>query len=196
MPMPQRRLLAIILAAGEGTRMRSETPKVLHTIAGRPMLGHVMMAATAVERVVVVVGPGRDDVANYARSIRPDVVIAVQTERRGTAHAVLAAEAALAEAEAAGIDDVLVLFGDTPLVTTTTIDLLRGALTEGCTVAALGFNAKNPAGYGRLLMDGDMLLAIREDKDATDRERAVTLCNAGLMALDAKGGLVPLLQAA
>lgn len=193
MPMPQRRLLAIILAAGEGTRMRSQKPKVLHTVAGRPMLGHVMMAASAAERVVVVVGPGRDDVAAYARSLRPDVIVAIQTERRGTAHAVLAAEAALADAEAAGIDDVVVLFADTPLVTASTLEELRIPLAQGCTVAALGFRAKNPSGYGRLLMDEDTLLAIREDKDASDAEKLVTLCNAGLMALDAKAAL-PLLK--
>ncbi len=189
MPMPQRRLLAIILAAGEGTRMRSQKPKVLHAVAGRPMLGHVMVAAEAAERVVVVVGPGRDDVAAYARSVRPDVTIVVQTERRGTAHAVLAAEAALGDAAQSGIDDVVVLFADTPLVTAATIGRLRDALAGGLAVAALGFEAKNPAGYGRLLMQGESLVAIREDKDASAAERAVTLCNAGLMALEAKSAL-------
>jgi bifunctional UDP-N-acetylglucosamine pyrophosphorylase/glucosamine-1-phosphate N-acetyltransferase len=185
----QRRLVAIILAAGEGTRMRSDKPKVLHPVAGRPMLGHVLMAAAAAERVIVVVGPGRDDVADYARSVRPDVTIAIQTERRGTAHAVLAAEAALADAAAAGLDDLVVMFGDTPLVTTTIITDLRGALAQGCVVAALGFEAKDPTGYGRLLMDGDALVAIREHKDATPAERTVSLCNAGLMAIDAKRAL-------
>lgn len=184
-----RRLLAIILAAGEGTRMRSQKPKVLHAVAGRPMLGHVLLAAGDAERVVVVVGPGREDVADYARSIRPDAAIAVQTERKGTAHAVLAAEAALAEAAAAGLTDCVILFADTPLVTAMTVAALRAALAEGCTVAALGFEAKDPTGYGRLLMDGDTLAAIREHKDATAAERNVTLCNAGLMALDAQKAL-------
>lgn len=184
-----RRLLAIILAAGEGTRMRSQKPKVLHAVAGRPMLGHVLLAAAEAERVVVVVGPGRDDVAAYARSVRPDVTIAVQTERKGTAHAVLAAEAALADAAQAGLNDCVILFADTPLVTSRTIAALRTALADGCTVAALGFAAKDPTGYGRLLIEGGALAAIREHKDATDAERAVTLCNAGLMALDGQKAL-------
>lgn len=184
-----RRLVAIILAAGEGTRMRSAKPKVLHTVAGRPMLGHVLMAAAEAERVIVVVGPGRDDVAAYAKTVRPDVTITVQTERRGTAHAVLAAESALADAAAAGFEDLVVLFADTPLVTETTITNLRGALAQGCTVAALGFEAIDPTGYGRLIMDGATLTAIREHKDASEAERAVTLCNAGLMAIDAQKAL-------
>lgn len=184
-----RRLVAIILAAGEGTRMRSAKPKVLHTVAGCPMLGHVLMAAAEAERVIVVVGPGRDDVAAYAKTVRPDVIITVQTERRGTAHAVLAAESALADAAAAGFEDLVVLFADTPLVTETTITNLRGALAQGCTVAALGFEAIDPTGYGRLIMDGATLTAIREHKDASEAERAVTLCNAGLMAIDAQKAL-------
>lgn len=169
--------------------MRSQKPKVLHTVAGRPMLGHVLLAAKAAERVVVVVGPGREDVAAYALTVRDDVAIAVQTERRGTAHAVLAAEAAVQEAVAAGIDDIVILFGDTPLVTAATLDRLRIALADGAAVVALGFEASNPAGYGRLLMDGDSLVAIREDKDASAVERAVSLCNAGLLAMDAKNAL-------
>lgn len=184
-----RRFVAIILAAGEGTRMRSDKPKVLHAVAGRPMLGHVLMAAEGADRVIVVVGPGRDDVAAYAQSVRPDVTIAVQTERRGTAHAVLAAEAALAEAAAAGIDDLVVLFADTPLVTAVTITNLRKPLAQGSTVVALGFEARDPTGYGRLLMQGDALTAIREHKDASEAERGITLCNAGLMAINAQKAL-------
>lgn len=184
-----RRLVAVILAAGEGTRMRSAKPKVLHAVAGRPMLGHVILAASDAERVVVVVGPDREDVADYARSVRPDVIVCVQSERKGTAHAVLAAEAALADAAAAGFQDCVILFADTPLITGETLTHLRGALAAGCTVAALGFEARNPSGYGRLLMQGDTLTAIREHKDATASERLVTLCNAGLMAVDAQKAL-------
>ena len=189
MSQATRRLVAVILAAGEGTRMRSNKPKVLHTVAGRPMLGHVMLAASEAERVIVVVGPDRDDVASYARTIRPDAVICVQTERKGTAHAVLAAEAALDNAAQQGFHDLVVLFADTPLITKSTIVALREALASGATVAALGFNAQDPTGYGRLLMQGDALLSIREHKDATETERAVSLCNAGLMALDAQRAL-------
>lgn len=188
-----RRLVAVILAAGEGTRMRSTKPKVLHTVAGRPMLGHVLLAASDAERVIVVVAPGRDDVAAYARSVRPDVTVCVQTERKGTAHAVLAAEAPLSDAARAGIDDCVILFADTPLVTSTTLASLRAVLASGSTVAALGFEARDPTGYGRLLMQGDTLTAIREYKDASEAERAVRLCNAGLMAVDAQKAL-PLLK--
>ena len=193
MPATPRRLVAVILAAGEGTRMRSAIPKVLHPVAGRPMLGHVILAAEAAERVIVVVGPGRDDVAAYARSIRSDVIVCVQTERKGTAHAVLAAESAIGEAAKAGIEDCIILFADTPLVTAITLAHLREALASGCTIAALGFEARDPAGYGRFLMDGDTLSAIREHKDATEAERAVSLCNAGLMAVAAQKAL-PLLK--
>ena len=105
----------------------------------------------------------------------------MQSERLGTAHAVLAARAAIAE----GCDDLLVLFADTPLVTAPTIGALRAALAEGAAVAVLGFQASNPFGYGRLLRDeSGRLVAIREEKDASDDERAVTLCNGGLMAID------------
>ena len=193
MTATSRRLVAVILAAGEGTRMRSAIPKVLHPVAGRPMLGHVILAAADAERLIVVVGPGRDDVAAYARSIRPDAIVCVQTERKGTAHAVLAAESAIADAAKAGIEDCIILFGDTPLIAAKTLASLRGALAAGLTIAALGFEARDPTGYGRILMDGDTLMAIREHKDATEAERAVTLCNAGLMAVDAQQA-VPLLK--
>ncbi len=193
MTATSRRLVAVILAAGEGTRMRSAIPKVLHPVAGRPMLGHVILAAADAERLIVVVGPGRDDVAAYARSIRPDAIVCVQTERKGTAHAVLAAESAIADAAKAGIEDCIILFGDTPLIAAKTLASLRGALAAGFTIAALGFEARDPTGYGRILMDGDTLMAIREHKDATEAERAVTLCNAGLMAVDAQQA-VPLLK--
>jgi len=193
MTATSRRLVAVILAAGEGTRMRSAIPKVLHPVAGRPMLGHVILAAADAERLIVVVGPGRDDVAAYARSIRPDAIVCVQTERKGTAHAVLAAESAIADAAKAGIEDCIILFGDTPLIAAKTLASLRGALAAGLTIAALGFEARDPTGYGRILMDGDTLMAIREHKDATEAERAVTLCNAGLMAVDAQQAL-PLLK--
>ena len=178
-----RKALAIILAAGEGTRMKSDRPKVLHEVAGRSMLAHVLasVAAAGIENVAVVLGPGRDDVRAEAQRLAPGAQAFVQSERLGTAHAVLAAR----EAIAAGCDDLLVLFADTPLVTGPTILALREALAEGAGVAVLGFEAANPFGYGRLLRDGaGRLVAIREEKDASDEERKVTLCNAGLMAID------------
>jgi bifunctional UDP-N-acetylglucosamine pyrophosphorylase/glucosamine-1-phosphate N-acetyltransferase len=182
-----RRCLAVVLAAGEGTRMKSATPKVLHAIAGRSMLAHVLtsVAAAGADAIAVVVGPGRDDVAAEARAAVPGVRVFIQTERRGTAHAVLAAREALAD----GYDDVLVVFADTPLVEPGTFAAMRSHLAQGAAVAALGFEAADPTGYGRLLVDGDALVAIREHRDASPAERAVRLCNAGLMALDGRKAL-------
>ena len=170
--------LAVVLAAGEGTRMVSLRPKVLHEVAGRSMLAHSLAAieAAGIGRVALVVGPGRDDVAAVAPAARAFT----QIERRGTAHAVLAAADAIAE----GPDDVLVAFADTPLVRPETFALMHARLREtGAAVVVLGFEARNPAGYGRLLVAGGTLMAIREEKDASAAERAVTLCNGGLMAL-------------
>jgi bifunctional UDP-N-acetylglucosamine pyrophosphorylase/glucosamine-1-phosphate N-acetyltransferase len=161
--------------------MKSARPKVLHAIAGRSMLGHVMAAVreAGATRVAVVVGPGRDDVGAEARRFASDAGVFAQEERLGTAHAVLAARSALEE----GADDVVVAFADTPLVGASTFARLRAPLAEGATVVVLGFEARDPAGYGRLVMDGNGLKAIREDRDATPEERAITLCNGGLMAL-------------
>ncbi|MFS8038034.1 bifunctional UDP-N-acetylglucosamine diphosphorylase/glucosamine-1-phosphate N-acetyltransferase GlmU [Xanthobacter sp. AM11] len=179
--MTERSLLVVVLAAGEGTRMASRLPKVLHRIAGRTMLHHVLEAtrAAGATRTAVVVGPGRDDVAAEAQRVVPDAEVFVQTERLGTAHAVLAARAALER----GADDVLVLYADTPLVRPQTLSLLRAPLAAGAAVAALGFLPEDPSGYGRLITVGDELVAIREDKDATAQEKAIRFSNAGLMAL-------------
>ncbi len=170
--------LAVVLAAGEGTRMVSARPKVLHEVAGRSMLAHSLAAieAAGIGRVALVVGPGRDDVAAVAPAARAFT----QVERRGTAHAVLAAAEAIAERP----DDVLVAFADTPLVRPETFALMHARLREtGAAVVVLAFEARDPKGYGRLLVAGGTLVAIREEKDASTAERAVTLCNGGLMAL-------------
>ncbi|MFG1212628.1 bifunctional UDP-N-acetylglucosamine diphosphorylase/glucosamine-1-phosphate N-acetyltransferase GlmU [Xanthobacter flavus] len=185
--MSDRSLLVVVLAAGEGTRMKSRLPKVLHKVAGRTMLHHVLAATSAAgaTRTAVVVGPGREDVAAEATRIVPDAQVFVQTERLGTAHAVLAARAALEQ----GADDVLVLYADTPLVRPETLARLRAPLAEGAAVAALGFEPEDPTGYGRLVTSGDELVAIREEKDATAAEKAIRFCNAGLMALSGKDAL-------
>jgi bifunctional UDP-N-acetylglucosamine pyrophosphorylase/glucosamine-1-phosphate N-acetyltransferase len=183
-----RRALAVILAAGEGTRMRSAVPKVLHRIAGRTLLAHVLEAVrqAEIEDVAVVVGPDRDDVAAEARRTFPGASVHVQAERRGTAHAVLAAGDALAR----GREDVLVLFADTPLLDPATLRRLREGLATGSAVVALGFEAKDPTGYGRLVRQADgSLIAIREHRDASAAERALTLCNGGLMALSGRQAL-------
>ncbi len=161
--------------------MRSTLPKVLHPLGGRPLLAHVLAAARAAGcgEIAVVVGPDHDAVAALAREQAPGATVFEQRERLGTAHAVLAARAAIAQ----GADDILVMFADTPLVRPETLNRLRAALARGAAVAVLGFRAADPTGYGRLITDGDDLIAIREERDATPAERNITLCNAGLMAL-------------
>ncbi|QFU16490.1 bifunctional UDP-N-acetylglucosamine diphosphorylase/glucosamine-1-phosphate N-acetyltransferase GlmU [Microvirga thermotolerans] len=180
-PAPSRSCLAVVLAAGEGTRMKSSKPKVLHAVANRSMLGHVLATVTAAgaDRVAVVVGPDRDDVAKEARRHVADAEIFVQRERLGTGHAVLSAREALARRP----DDVIVVYADTPLVSRETLSRLRAPLAQGAAIVCLGFEAQDPTGYGRLIMSGDELLDIREHKDASEAERAIRLCNGGLMAL-------------
>lgn len=178
---PARTCLAIVLAAGEGTRMKSARPKVLHEVAGRSLLGHVLAAVTAAgaDALAVVIGPDRPDVAAEVKKHAPHAAIFVQSERKGTAHAVLAARESLARQH----DDILVAFADTPLVRPETFAGLRKAL-DGVGVAALGFEARDPAGYGRFVTQDGVLQEIVEHKDADEATRAITLCNAGLMALD------------
>ena len=185
--MTARTSLTVVLAAGEGTRMRSRLPKVLHQIAGRAMLAHVLAAAPrgAGDRVAIVVGPDHQAVSDEAKRASPDTATFVQRERLGTAHAVLAARDAIAK----GADDLLIVFGDTPLIDASTLKRLRAPLQDGATLVVLGFHAKDPAGYGRLLVEGDRLVAIREHGDASETERKVTLCNAGVMAMDGKTAL-------
>jgi bifunctional UDP-N-acetylglucosamine pyrophosphorylase / glucosamine-1-phosphate N-acetyltransferase len=182
--MVERTCLAIVLAAGEGTRMRSARPKALHVIAGQSLLAHVLAAVRQAggSAVAVVIGPDADAVRAEAARNAPGAEIVVQKERRGTAHAVLAAADALAR----GADDVLVIFGDTPLIRPQTLRRMRDALAKGAAVAVLGFRPKDPTGYGRLVLDGSELVAIREELDATAAERAIDLCNGGLMAFAGK----------
>jgi bifunctional UDP-N-acetylglucosamine pyrophosphorylase / glucosamine-1-phosphate N-acetyltransferase len=180
--MPARSSLTVVLAAGEGTRMRSSMPKVLHPVAGESLLAHVLAAAPKGpgSRLAVVVGADRADVAKEAARVRPDVLTYVQGERLGTAHAALAAREAIAR----GTDDLLIAFGDTPLISAETFARLRAPLQKGATLAVLGFRAADPTGYGRLLVEGGRLVAIREQAEASDAERKVDLCNAGVMAFN------------
>jgi bifunctional UDP-N-acetylglucosamine pyrophosphorylase/glucosamine-1-phosphate N-acetyltransferase len=179
--MKARTCLAIVLAAGEGTRMRSARPKVLHHVAGQSLLAHVLTAvgAAGTTATAVVVGPGQDEVAAEAKRVLPGAVTFVQRERRGTAHAVLAAKAAIAKRP----DDILVVYGDTPLIRPDTLTRLRASLAKGAAVAVLAFRPADPTGYGRLITSGDELVAIREEADASPRERKIDLCNGGIMAL-------------
>jgi bifunctional UDP-N-acetylglucosamine pyrophosphorylase/glucosamine-1-phosphate N-acetyltransferase len=185
--MTARSSLTIVLAAGEGTRMRSAMPKVLHPVAGQSLLAHVLAAAPggAGAALAVVIGPDHAAVEQEIKRLRPDAITFVQRERLGTAHAVLAARDALAR----GADDLLVAFGDTPLISATTFERLREALKQGAGLAVLGFRAADPTGYGRLLVEGGHLAAIREHADASAEERAITLCNAGVMAFDGRRAL-------
>ncbi|MGV7219811.1 bifunctional UDP-N-acetylglucosamine diphosphorylase/glucosamine-1-phosphate N-acetyltransferase GlmU [Bradyrhizobium sp. UFLA05-112] len=185
--MTARSSLTIVLAAGEGTRMRSSLPKVLHPVAGQPLLAHVLAAAPngTGTSLAVVIGPEHAAVADEARRIRPDALTFVQPERLGTAHAVLAAREAIAR----GADDLLIAFGDTPLISAETFERLRAPLASGAALAALGFRAADPTGYGRFIVEGDRLVAIREHADASAEDRKITLCNAGVMALDGRRAL-------
>jgi len=174
-------LAAIVLAAGMGTRMRSDRPKVAHLLAGRPLLGHVLETLGALgtppEATVVVVGPDMPQVQAIAAP-RPTVS---QTERLGTAHAALQARAALS----APPETVLILFGDSPLIRAETMRAMIAKRAEGAALVALGFRAADPTGYGRLLTDeGGALDGIVEHRDATEAQRAITLCNSGVMAVD------------
>jgi bifunctional UDP-N-acetylglucosamine pyrophosphorylase/glucosamine-1-phosphate N-acetyltransferase len=162
--------------------MRSSLPKVLHRIGGLPLIGHVVraVAAAGADNVAVVVGPGHEAVADAARAEVPEVSVFVQEQRLGTAHAVLAARDALA----AGHDDLVIVFGDTPFVSPEVIAALRQLVADGAAVAVGGMRPADPTGYGRLIMEGDdRLVAIREDKDATRQEREIGFCNGGLMAM-------------
>jgi bifunctional UDP-N-acetylglucosamine pyrophosphorylase / glucosamine-1-phosphate N-acetyltransferase len=185
--MSDRTCLAIVLAAGEGTRMQSQMPKSLHPLAGRSLLAHVIKAADSVgtDYLAIVVGLDHAAVAAEARQYAPKVQIYEQHERLGTAHAVLSARKAIAGCA----DDILVMFADTPLVRREAISKMREALAAGAAVAVLGFKPANPEGYGRLVMQGGELIAIREERDATPEERKIGLCNGGLMALAGKQAL-------
>jgi bifunctional UDP-N-acetylglucosamine pyrophosphorylase / glucosamine-1-phosphate N-acetyltransferase len=185
--MTARSSLTVVLAAGEGTRMRSLTPKVLHPVASQSLLAHVLSAAPngPGATLAVVIGPDHTAVAEETERLRPDATTFVQRERLGTAHAVLAARDAIAR----GADDLLVVFGDTPLISASTFERLRAPLKNGAGLAVLGFQAADPTGYGRLLVEGGKLAAIREHADATPAERAITLCNAGVMAFDGRRAL-------
>ena len=177
-------IACIVLAAGMGTRMCSQLPKVLHKAAGRSLVGHVINAANDLDaaRIVVVVGDGAAPIEAEVRGYSPDARIVMQSPARGTGDAVGKALPALDDFEGT----VLVLFGADPLMTRETLSLMTATIANGARLAVLGFDAANPAGYGRLLTDrSGHVTAIREHADATDEERAITLCNSGVMAFDA-----------
>ncbi|MDI7863197.1 bifunctional UDP-N-acetylglucosamine diphosphorylase/glucosamine-1-phosphate N-acetyltransferase GlmU [Rhizobiaceae bacterium n13] len=183
----ERSCLAVILAAGESTRMKSNMSKVLHKVANRPMIAHVMEAVgrADVASAAVVVGRDAEKVIRAATIPGIEVESYLQTERLGTGHAVLAAREAIAR----GYDDILVAYGDVPLITEAPLIAARQGLAAGNDVVVIGFHTDRPTGYGRLIVDDGELLAIREEKDATESERAINWCNSGLMAINGRKAL-------
>ena len=168
----------ILLAAGEGTRMQSDLPKVLHKIAGAPLFEHALASAAALDgRRVIVVGHGGAAVAAAAREVDEDILVAEQAEQLGTAHAVLQAAEAL---KGAGGDTVM-LYGDTPFIRPETLARMQAMRADGADIVFLGFEARDPGRYGRMVTDGDRLVKIVEFKDASEEERAITLCNSGVV---------------
>jgi bifunctional UDP-N-acetylglucosamine pyrophosphorylase / glucosamine-1-phosphate N-acetyltransferase len=189
--MPMTNVAIMVLAGGRGTRMRSRFPKVLHQAAGRTLLGHVLAAGSTVapKRTVVVAGTEMPEVAVEARRWLPDSQVAVQESALGTGNAVSSALPALHDFTGT----VLVLYGDVPLISPETIRRLGDAVTPETPLAVLAFEAADPTGYGRLILDDGKLIAIREELDATSEERAIHLCNSGFIAADAGllRGLLP-----
>jgi bifunctional UDP-N-acetylglucosamine pyrophosphorylase/glucosamine-1-phosphate N-acetyltransferase len=177
-----RTCLAVILAAGDSTRMKSSMSKVLHPVAGRPMIAHVMQAivGAGMGNAALVLGRDAERVEKAAQIGGIATSSFLQTERLGTGHAVLAAREAIAK----GYDDVVVAYGDVPLITPAPFAAAREKLAEGADIVVIGFHTDKPTGYGRLLVENGELIAIREEKDATDAERKVTWCNSGLMAIN------------
>ena len=189
--MMQNSLLTITLAAGLGARMKSDRPKVMHEIGGRSMLAHVLALSISIgsEKNVVVLGPeleGREkEVAPEGFSITPYI----QHERLGTAHALLAARPSLEKHEGEEHEGIImVLYGDTPLLTPDALLKLKQTLLDGAHVAVLGFEAQKPTGYGRLLTNEDgAVVAIREEKEASEAEKRITLCNSGVFGFRSEG---------
>ena len=172
--------------------MKSSKPKVLHEIAGLPLIAHVAAAARAAGEtdVAVVVGHGAEEVRKAAARFVAPPEIFVQAERLGTGHAVLAARAAIER----GHDDLLVMFGDTPLIEAKSLSAAREKLAQGAAVVVVGFRPVDPAGYGRLIESGGKLTAIREDKDTSEAEKQIGFCNGGLMAISGAHALALLEQ--
>lgn len=175
-------IAVVILAAGKGTRMQSDLPKVLHPLAQVPILAHAIRSArfSDPEKMVIVAGHGFSKVAKAALEFAPDAIVVEQAEQLGTGHAVAQAKSALEDFDG----DVIVLYGDTPFISEDTIAAIQSA-RRSSDLVVLGFDAADPARYGRLVTQGDVLDRIVEFKDATPEERAITLCNSGVMAAKA-----------
>lgn len=189
--MTQQPLTAIILAAGKGTRMRSEKSKVLHEIAGLSMLGHVIHLCQnlSVSKIIVIVGHQSETVREEALKHAPNAIIVEQAEQSGTGHAVNCASEYLKETEG----DAIILYADTPLIRSDTVQQMQAIRAEGADTVFLGFESDNPSHYGRLIInqeDGE-LLEIIEAKDASPEELQINLCNSGVILT--KAGRLPAL---
>jgi bifunctional UDP-N-acetylglucosamine pyrophosphorylase/glucosamine-1-phosphate N-acetyltransferase len=173
----------IVLAAGKGTRMQSDLPKVLHPLAGAPLLIHALQAGGTLDpdRTVVVTGNGGEAVTKVAQSFDDRIICVQQNEQLGTAHAVAQARPPLDGFSG----NAVVLYGDTPFISPGTLDEMIAARAKH-DVVVLGFHAADPGRYGRLVMEGDTLAAITEYKDADEATRAITLCNSGVICADAQ----------
>lgn len=171
---------AIILGAGKGTRMKSDLPKVMMPVHGKPMIKHIIETLTSmkIEKIVTVISADGELVK---KEVAPYQTV-VQAEQLGTGHAVNCAKSVLN-----GFDGpVLIVFGDTPLITAKTFQKTIDKIREGFAVVVLGFKPEDPARYGRLVMDGDELTEIVEFKDATDEQKAINFCNSGCMGFDGR----------
>jgi bifunctional UDP-N-acetylglucosamine pyrophosphorylase/glucosamine-1-phosphate N-acetyltransferase len=175
--------LTIVLAAGDGTRMRSDKPKVLHEVGHLPIVSHVVRAARGggATQIAVVTAPGQDAVRKAVAGIAPEAAFFEQAERRGTGHAARMARPLFEQAEGY----VAVVYGDHPLLRAENFRLMIERMETGLDGAILGFEPDDPTGYGRFITDGDRLLAIREHKDASEQERRIGLCNACILAFRA-----------
>lgn len=180
----KHKFASIILAAGKGVRMRSNLPKVMHKLAGQPLIAHVLTSLLPLEpeKAVTIIAPNMDEVRQAAQKAYPSCMFAVQDKQLGTGHAVQAAADALAGFNGT----ILILFGDTPLITSQTLDRMLEA-THGADIVVLGMNLADPTGYGRLVVGSEgRLEEIVECRDANAEQKRITLCNSGVMAVHSK----------
>ena len=178
-------LKAIILAAGKGTRMNSTTPKVLHKIAGMPMLGHVLNLTRnlKIKAPIVVIGPDAQKVESYVKRTHKDAVCTIQDKQLGTGNALKCAENAFLNND----DTLLILYGDVPFIKKQTVITMLNQLSLGADLTLLGFNIDNPKNYGRLIIDNETIVSeIVEEKEATKEQKKIKTCNAGILCGSSK----------
>ena len=174
----------VILAAGRGERMNSETPKVMHKIAGAPMILHTLRTAKSLDpdRIIVITGYGAEQVEKEISELEPEIDFVRQIEQKGTGHAVKCAEKMLKNFTG----NTLILYGDVPFISPDTLELLIEEKESGTDLVVLGFESKQPGNYGRLIIENDQLISIVEAKDATTEQLKITLCNSGVLYTENK----------